>query len=115
MLLPKITASRPYRLYKTYAPWLAFNAIILILTNAFGSLDEIRAYNFRVVDTVLTYGFLAFWNIIEAAVITALLVLVQIGLEKGLRKPLDRFFRMGVVVLTLACWVIVFLAIFHLV
>ena len=76
MLLSKITAWRPYRLFKIYAAWLVFSATLFILINAFSSLDEVRVYGFRTQDTVLTFAYLIFWAFLDALAVTIGMVLL---------------------------------------
>lgn len=114
MLLRKVAASRPLRLFKTDAAWLIFCAVVFILTNAFASQDKIIANGFRAVDVVLTYGFLVFWEILEALVAAAIFVIAQILLERALRKPLDLVFRLLLLAILVGSWVALLLSIFRI-
>lgn len=89
--------------------------MVLILTNAFSSLDKIKAYGLHAVDVVLTYSFLIFWGILEAVAAAIVLVLVEILLEKIIKKRLDLVFRLLLTAGLVTSWVILFLAIFHVV
>ena len=111
MLLSKIAAWRPFRLWRDYAAWLAFCAILLGLTNAAASLDKIRAYGFQSADIFLTFGFLIAWGIAEAAAAAAALTLAQVWLEQTAGKKLDAFFRLLAVAAFAACWVLLLLTI----
>jgi hypothetical protein len=113
MLLSKISNWRSFRLWRDYAAWLVFSATLLGLTNASASLDKIRAYGFKLPDVVLTFGFLIFWGIMEAAAAAALLALAQTWLEKAAGKPLDLLFRILVIALFATSWIILLLTIFH--
>jgi hypothetical protein len=115
MLLSKINFSRPLRLFKAYSAWLIFCAVVLILTNAFSSLDKIKAYGFQAADVILTFGFLIFWGIVEAAVVAILLVLVEILLEKVFHKHLDLFFRLIVAAGLVVSWSVVLLTIIRVI
>lgn len=115
MLLPKVTGSRPFRLFKIYAAWVIFGAALLVLVNAFSSLDEIRAYGFHAFDMVLSYAFLIFWGCLEAILLTVALVFFEVLLEAALRKNLETAFRLIVVALFIACWISGLLAIFRII
>jgi hypothetical protein len=115
MLLSKIKVSRPLQLFKAYSAWLILCAVVLILTNAFASLDKINTYRFHPADVILTYGFLVFWGILEAAVIAVLLVLVETVLEIAFRRRLDLVFRLVVTAGLVVCWVVLVLTIFRVI
>jgi hypothetical protein len=115
MLLSKIKLSRPLQLFKAYSAWLILCAVVLILTNAFASLDKISTYRFHPVDVVLTYGFLVFWGILEAAVIAVLLALVESVLETAFHRRLDLVFRLVVTAGLVVCWVVLVLTIFRVI
>ena len=115
MLLSKIKVSRPLQLFKAYAAWLEFCALVLILTNAFASLDKIKSYGFHPADVILTFGFLVFWGILEAAAAAVLLVLVEILLEKVFHQHLDLLFRLIVAAGLVVCWAVLVLTIFRVI
>jgi hypothetical protein len=115
MLLSKIKLSRPLQLFKAYSAWLILCAVVLILTNAFASLDKINSYRFHPVDVVLTYGFLVFWGILEAAAIAVLLALVETVLETAFRRRFDLVFRLVVTAGLVVCWVVLVLTIFRVI
>jgi hypothetical protein len=115
MLLSKIKISRPLQLFKAYSAWLVLCALVLILTNAFASLDKIKGYGFHPADVVLTFGFLVFGGILEAAAAAVLLVLVEILLEKVSRRRLDLLFRLIVAAGLVVCWVVLLLTIFRVI
>jgi hypothetical protein len=115
MLLPKISASRPFQLFKAYASWLVFCAVVLILTNTFASLDKIKAYHFNPTDVALTYGFLIFCGILEAVTAAILLVLVETLLEKVSHRRLDLLFRLVVAAALLVSWIVLLLSIFRVI
>ncbi len=115
MFLSKIKASRPFQIFKINAAWIAFSATLLVLINAFSSLDEIRAYGFYVSDMVLSYAFLIFWYLLEALGVSLGLVLLQLLLEALSRRNLDRVFRALLMAVFAACWLAVLLAYFHVI
>jgi hypothetical protein len=115
MLLSKIRRSRPIQLFKAYAAWLVFCVVVLILTNAFSSLDKIKSYGFHPADVILTYGSLVFFGILEAAGVALLLVVAETLLELAARRRLDLLFRLIVAAGLVASWTILVLTIFRVI
>ena len=114
MLLSKVTKSRPVKLFTVYAAWLGFSSIVLVLTNAFASLDKIRSYQLRTPDVLLTFAFIILWGILEAMGAGILLVLVELSIEKVLKKRLDLVFRLIVAASLLLSLLILLLTIFRI-
>jgi hypothetical protein len=115
MLLSKFNGWRPYRLWKDYAAWLMFCAVLLGLTNTSASLDKIKGYGLHLPDVALTFGFLIFWGCLEAAAAAALLTLAQSLLEKVTGKPLDLLFRGLVIAVFALSWLLLPLTILRVV
>jgi hypothetical protein len=115
MLLSKVNTFRPFLLWKTYSAWLGFCICTLILTNGFASLTLIRAYRFSIVDILLTYGLLIFWGILEAVIFAALLVLIEVTLERAVKKRFELVFRVILVVALIATWLILFFNLIRLI
>ena len=115
MLLSKIAGWRPFQLLKVYSAWMIFSATLLVLVNAFSSLDEIRAYGFHALDIVLTFGFLIFGEFLEALALALGLVVLEVFLESMFQKRLDSVFRLIVVAVFMGCWASVVLALFHII
>lgn len=113
MLLPKVKDSRPFRLFKVYAAWLIFISAVFIATNAFSSLDKVAAYKFNYFDVAMTYGFMMFLGVLEAAAAAVGLILVELLLEKLFDRNLETPFRILLALGLAASWVLLFLSIFH--
>jgi hypothetical protein len=115
MLLSKVKSSKSLHLWTEYSAWLVFCEIVLILTNGLASLTLIRDYRFSVIDVILTYGLIVFWGILEAAGVAALLVIVELLLEKILRIHLDLVFRVFLVAILVGTWAILLLTLLHVI
>ena len=112
MLLSKIKISRPFILWKTYAAWIFFCFFILYLTNAIASLNLITEYHFFFLDVLFTYGLLIFYGFLETAVLAALLVLVEISLERAFKRRFELMFRATLIALLVATWAILLQIVF---
>lgn len=110
MLLSKVKSFRPFILWKTYSVWIGFCVCILILTNGFTSLTLIREYRFSIPDVLLTYGLLIFWGLVEAGILAALLVLVEVLLERVFKRQVDLLFRVILLVGLVVTWGLLFRA-----
>ncbi len=106
MLLSKIKISRPFILWKTYFAWVFFGSFILLLANGIGSISLILEYRFFVVDVLLTYGMIFFLGFLQAGIFAALLVLLEVSLERVFKRRFDLVFRAALVALLLAVWLI---------
>lgn len=114
-LINRVRLSRGYRLFSTFSAWMIFISVVLILTNAFSSLEKIKEYGFLLPDVALTYGFLIFWGGLEALAISLGLTGIELLLEKITRKNLEQVFRLLLAAGLLASWVMLALSIFHVV
>jgi hypothetical protein len=114
MFLSKVKSYRPLHLWTEYSAWLVFCELVLILTNGLASLTLIRNYRFSVIDVMLTYGLLVFWGILEAAGVAALLVIVEISIEKTIKIHPKSVFRLLLVAGLVGTWVILFLTLLHI-
>ncbi len=106
MLLSKINVSRPFILWKTYFAWVFFCSLILFLANGIASISLILEYRFFAVDVFLTYGLILFLGLIEAGTFAALLVILEVVLERAFRRHLDLVFRVFLIAVLLAIWLI---------
>ena len=84
---------RFWQLAQRYYYWIAFTLMLNVLNNAAGSLTLIRTYQFPLMDMALTYGFMVLVSALEAAILTGLITLIQLGLEKVLHAQLGGVVR----------------------
>jgi UDP-N-acetylglucosamine:LPS N-acetylglucosamine transferase len=98
--------------YQKYFGWTAFTTLVFVLTNAFSSLDLIYRYRLAALDMMLTFGFILFMALLEAALIAGLLIIIERTIRKLFTFNPAKIFNHILLFLFCLSWINLFLTIF---
>jgi len=113
MSLPKISQSAFFSLFRTYAISLGFILLVFILTNAFSSLDLIAAHRLPPADMLMTFGFIIFSGLVEAALFAILISLLLLFIQRTFHRDVSPLFRRLIILGFALSWINLLLTIFN--